>query len=155
MTRNDVINLLEISGLDDILIDNILQLNDLYPDYFGKYDVEKCCSVYADAALLYRMYLPDYIAAKFLDTSISDLIEMNVECIPTPSEFQSVFYDRYEDGSFQYSKYLFLTSDILIIVQTYSKEMFLEMIPDVVEMYPEKCFCLEHNRPILGMLRIK
>lgn len=155
MTRNDIINLLEISCLDDILIDNIIQLNDLYPDYHGKYNVEECCNVYADATLLYRMYLPDYIAAKFLDTRICDLIEMNIECIPTPSEYQSIFYDRYEANTFQYSKYLFRTSDVLIIFQTYSKGMFLEMIPEIVEMNPEKFFSLEDTGRILGMSRIK
>lgn len=155
MTRNDIINLLGISGLDDIVIDNILQLNDLYPDCFGKYNVEKCCNVYADAALLYRMYLPDYIAAKFLDTRICDLIEMNIECIPISSEYQSIFYDKYEPNTFQYSKYLFRTSDVLIIFQTYSKEIFLEMIPEIVEMNPEKFFSLEDTSRILGMSRIK
>lgn len=155
MIRDEVINLLGLSGLDDILIDNIFQLNDLYPDFTGYYNTEKSCNVYAYAAQLYRMYLPDFMVSKMLNTPISDLIDMNIECIPTPVEYQSIFYDKYDKGRFHYSKYLFRTSDVLIVTQMYSKEIFLEMLPDIVEMYPKKFFSLEDSGRILGMSRIK
>ncbi|BBF42418.1 hypothetical protein lbkm_1100 [Lachnospiraceae bacterium KM106-2] len=156
MKRNEVIKLFRITKLDNKTIDNILEMNALSLDSSGNYDTKKCCRVFANAGKLYHTYIPDYIAANLLNTSIDDLINMNLEFVIAPVKYQGIFYDEYgkENLTFQYSKYLFNIIPILTMASFYARELYLEIIPDIFELYPDRFLTLEDTVRALYMSHI-
>jgi|GEM_PF-4769996 len=135
IAKSEVMSMLGISKLDNEIAENVLELCQLYPvlERSFVYDGEEVCRFCAKAATFYKEYLPEFYVSELLEINVDILMSMNIEYMAMPPEMQCIFYDRYQEGKFRYSKFVYNAIQVYKFMKVLSKSVYLKIPKNFVK----------------------